>query len=151
MIIRKKNNGFTLIELMVAVAIVGILAGIAYPSYINNLTKSRRVDAEGALLGLASAMERHFTENSNYLGAAGTSATPTDTGAPWIYSDRSPMSGTKYYDLTINYADGSSFTLKAAPTNAQNGDGCLLLTNTGLRVWDTNCNDTKDVGEVPWS
>ena len=80
-IMTQKQQGFTLIELMVTVAIVGILAAIAYPSYQSSVIKSRRADAEGVLLGLANAMERHFTESNTYLGA-GT----TDTGAPSIYS-----------------------------------------------------------------
>ena len=63
------TKGFTLIELMIAVAIVGILAGIAYPSYQDSVRKSRRADAKGALLGFANAMERYFTENNSYLGA----------------------------------------------------------------------------------
>ena len=56
------TKGFTLIELMIAVAIVGILAGIAYPSYQDSVRKSRRADAQGALLGFANAMERYFTQ-----------------------------------------------------------------------------------------
>ncbi|MFI3186333.1 MAG: prepilin-type N-terminal cleavage/methylation domain-containing protein, partial [Methylococcaceae bacterium] len=58
---KQSQAGFTLIELMVTVAIVGILAAIAYPSYQDSVRKSRRADASGALLGLANAMERHFT------------------------------------------------------------------------------------------
>ena len=61
------TKGFTLVELMIAVAIVGILASIAYPSYQDSVRKSRRADAKGALLGFANAMERHFTENNSYL------------------------------------------------------------------------------------
>ncbi|MCP4091353.1 MAG: prepilin-type N-terminal cleavage/methylation domain-containing protein, partial [Gammaproteobacteria bacterium] len=56
-----KSRGFTLIELMIVVAIVGILAAIAYPSYQEQVRKSRRADANGALLGLANAMQRHAT------------------------------------------------------------------------------------------
>ena len=52
------TKGFSLIELMIAVAIVGILAGIAYPSYQESVRDSRRADAKGALLGFANSMER---------------------------------------------------------------------------------------------
>jgi type IV pilus assembly protein PilE len=89
----KKETGFTLIELMIAVAVVGILASIAYPSYIDHVRKSRRADAQGALMGLSNAMERFFTQNSTYLGAAGTSGTPANTGAPWIYPAQTPTGG----------------------------------------------------------
>jgi len=128
-----QQNGFTLIELMVTVAIVGILAGIAYPSYQDSVMKSRRADAKGALLGLANAMERHFTARNTYLGAGTIDG---DTGSPTIFSATSPVDGgTPYYNLTINAATASTYTLHAAPTGAQANDKCgtLSLTQTGVR------------------
>jgi type IV pilus assembly protein PilE len=125
------QNAFTLIELMITVAIVGILASIAYPSYQGSVMKSRRADATGALLGLANAMERHFTETNSYLGAADINGVPT------IFSATSPVDGgTPYYNLTVDPATtASSYTLNAAPTNAQSNDKCLTLTltNTGIK------------------
>lgn len=149
---QKKENGFTLIELMIVVAIIGILAGIAYPSYQDSVRKSRRSDATGALLGLANAMERHFTETNSYLGAAGTSGTPADTGAPRIYSTQSPIDGgTKYYDLTINAATASTYTLQATPIGGQASDGILQVTQTGQRSWDRNNDgDFADESEDKW-
>lgn len=122
--------GFTLIELMVTVAIVGILAGIAYPSYQDSVRKSRRVDAEGVLLGLANAMERNFTTTNSYLGAA---VGPADTGTPGIYAI--PTDTATYYTITINAATGSSYTLSAAPAGTQASDSCgtLTLTQTGVK------------------
>ncbi|MGZ8163523.1 MAG: type IV pilin protein [Methylobacter sp.] len=133
---KQTQPGFTLIELMIAVAITGILAAIAYPSYQDSVRKSRRADAKGALLGFANAMERRFTESNSYLGAAGTTATPADTGAPRIYSTQSPVDGgPAYYNLRINAATASSYTLYAAPTGVQTNDKCgtLTLTQTGAR------------------
>jgi len=128
-----KQHAFTLIELMVTVAVVGILAGIAYPSYQDSVRTSRRADAKGALLGLANAMERHFTETNSYLGAGTTGG---NTGSPTIFSATSPVDGgTPYYNLTINAATAGSYTLNAAPTGAQANDQCgtLSLTQTGVR------------------
>jgi len=128
-----KQHAFTLIELMVTVAVVGILAGIAYPSYQDSVRISRRADAKGALLGLANAMERHFTETNSYLGAGTTGG---NTGSPTIFSATSPVDGgTPYYNLTINAATAGSYTLNAAPTGAQANDQCgtLSLTQTGVR------------------
>ncbi len=128
-----KQQAFTLIELMVTVAIVGILAGIAYPSYQDSVMKSRRADAKGALLGFANAMERHFTETNSYLGAGTTNG---NTGIPTVFSATSPVDGgTAYYNLTINAATAVSYTLNAAPTGAQTNDKCgtLSLTQTGVR------------------
>ncbi len=145
----EKNTGFTLIELMIVVAIVGILAGIAYPSYQDSGRKSRRADAEGALLGFANAMERYFTENNTYLGAAGTPANPADTGAPQpsIFAKKSPIDGGKtFYNLTINAPPPppptptpaptpTTYTLYAIPTGHQANDKCgtLTLTETGKK------------------
>jgi type IV pilus assembly protein PilE len=130
--ILKKIKGFTLIELMIVVAIVGILSAIAIPSYQESVRKSRRADAKGALLGLANAMERRFTETNSYKLAAGTTGAPTDTGTPYIYNVNS--SGTdEYYNITIDAADEFSYLLGAEPKAAQASDQCgkLTLTSTG--------------------
>lgn len=128
----KQQNGFTLIELMITVVIAAILAGIAYPSYQNSVMTSRRADAKGALLGLANAMERHFTETNSYLGAGSEG----DTGSPIIFSAISPVGGgIAYYNLTITEATDSSYILNAAPTGVQADDKCgtLSLNQAGVR------------------
>jgi type IV pilus assembly protein PilE len=111
----KKQKAFTLIELMVTVAIVGILASIAYPSYQDSVRKSRREDAKGVLLGLANAMERRFTEANSYTGV-----TPTSTS---------------YYTISIT-ADANSYTLSAVPVSTDTC-GTLTLTHTGVKMPST--------------
>lgn len=127
-------NGFSLIELMITVAIVGILASIAYPSYQSSITKSRRADAKGALLGFSNAMERLFTETGEYKKAAEAAA---DTGLPTIFAQQSPVDGSEaFYILTIHAATANSYTLRATPTGVQTGDDCgnLELTNAGVKT-----------------
>ena len=130
---KEKQLGFTLIELMITVAIVGILASIAYPTYQDSVMKSRRADVKGVLLGLANAMERHYTEISSYQGAAGSKSSPVDTGTAWIYSI--PTETARFYTVTISVATASTYTLNAVPTGVQNGDKCgtLTLTHTGVK------------------
>src|SRR5437868_13637740 len=65
--------GFTLIELIITVTIVGILVAIAYPAYQDHLIASRRSDGQSALLNTAALMEHFYTENNTYVGANSTS------------------------------------------------------------------------------
>jgi len=114
-----KQKAFTLIELMISVAIVGILASIAIPSYQGSVMKSRRADAKGALLSYANTMERYFTLNNTYVGA------PANTG-------------TAYYDITVSTnpaVTANTYTLNAASKGAQAGDKCgtLTLSHTGVK------------------
>lgn len=142
-------KGFTLIELMIVVAIVAIIAAFAYPNYQDSVKKARRTDGKGALEGLAQAMERHFTANNTYLGAGTTGG---NTGAPTIYPTQAPIdSGTKFYNLTIKSATATTFTLLATPINGQVGDGVLELDNTGARRWDADNNGSFSTSEKIWN
>lgn len=136
MIQKKNQKGFTLIELLIVIAIIGILASIAYPSYQSYLYKARRADGKAALVNFGNAMERYYTEKYTYTGAASGG---NDTGSPTIFATEAPLDGnTKYYDLTINAATSTTYTLRATPKGAQSGDGYLELTSTGVRRWNKN-------------
>ena len=129
----REQRGFNLIELMVVVAIIGILAAIAYPSYLRQLQDTRRVDCTGALVGLGNAMERYYSINGSYLGAAAAGA---NTGAPAVFAASCPIDGgAATYNITIQAAAASTYMLNAAPTGAQTGDKCgtLSFSNTGVK------------------
>lgn len=120
----KKYSGFTLIELVVAMAIMVILIAVAYPSYNSYVQKTRRSDGQTALMDLANRMDRYFTENNSYAGA-----TLTTVGMPAT----SPQS---YYNLSITSATATAFTIQATPTGAQAGDttcGNLTLNQLGQK------------------
>jgi type IV pilus assembly protein PilE len=118
--------GFTLVELMIVVVIVGILAAVAYPSFTEQVRKSRRVDCAGTLLQNANAMERHFTLNNTYLGAPALLQCPADGGKVTYTVTAAPVT------------TAASFTLRAEPIGAQAGDRCgtLTLTHTGIKGVD---------------
>lgn len=148
-----KEEGFTLIELMVVVAIVAILAGIAIPSYQAQVRKTYRKDAMASLQGLAQAMERFYGQNNTYSGAAGSQSAPTANGSPWVFPAVSPTDGVARYNLTVN-GTATGYTLQATPIagSSQDGDGIIRLDNTGLRGRDRNGDgDTSDSGEATWS
>lgn len=121
----KTQRGFSLIELMIAVAIVAILAAIAYPAYNEQVTRARRSDAHSALLNMAALMEHYYTENNTYVGANA----PSDIGG-------SATSPEGHYNLSISNVTATTYTLNAAPTGAQADDttcGTLTLTNTNVK------------------
>ncbi|PCJ14911.1 MAG: pilus assembly protein PilE [Gammaproteobacteria bacterium] len=138
----RQPKGFTLTELLISVAIIGIISSIAIPMYSEQIAKTSRKDAQGALLQFQNAMERYYAEQSPYT-YRGAGASGDDTGSPGIFSTEAPLHGTdKYYDLKITAASSTTYTLSAVPKNRQDDDRCGTLTvnNTGEKTSDdTNC------------
>ena len=146
--ISRRQAGFTLIEMMIVIGVVSLLMFVAYPSYQNSAKDARRADAQTALVSFAGAMERHFTTNNSYLDAGQTG----DTGAPAIFQTATPFdSSNKHYNLTIEAATGSSYTLRASPLGGQADDGFMQLTSIGQRQWDKNNNGSIGTGEFDWN
>ena len=139
----KHNMGFTLIELVVTVAILAILSRIAYPTYTSYVKRSNRSDAEAQLTRMGQAEERWFSTNDRY---SSTTASVVAMGAvQYSPSNAQNNSTTKInYNLSPTSATSTIYLLTATPTttslNAK--DGNLTLDNTGKKCWYKNGGTT---------
>lgn len=124
---RVAARGVTLIELMIAVAVVAILASIAYPAYQDQVRKSRRSAAQAVMMEVAQKQMQIFLDRRSYAAATNTAAIQ---GAPLRVAVDSAVSS--YYDLSVTVTTPSNapptFTVTAAPKGAQASDKCGTMT-----------------------
>lgn len=136
----RQQKGFTLIELMVTVAIVGIIAGIAYPSYLKSMQKGRRADAKGALTQASQALERCYSTYGVYNSSNCAEVSALTTGF------KSPKS---YYTLSATET-GTSYTVSATAVSGgpqANDTGCTVMNLSGTGVQSSgSTSSTTDSG-----
>lgn len=111
----KRFSGFTLIELMIVVAIIGILAGVAYPAYTDYVLRANRADGKAGLLNLQVAQEKYRADCPQYAdGIHATARTCASGGTHNLVSSTSSPNGK--YTLAITAGSATSYTLTATPT-----------------------------------
>ena len=152
MIQRRFSKGFTLIELMIVVAVIGILASIAYPAYTDSVRKGKRAQARTALLEVMQQQERFMTQSNTYLGFSTTpagvlSATGyTATTFPLKYYSGDAPSAPAYW---LSAAECTSSTLRecvtvtATPTFSDPAVGALSLTSAGAKGCDGTASSSN--------
>ncbi|WP_137887307.1 type IV pilin protein [Pseudomonas sp. 2FE] len=135
----RSSKAFTLIELMIVLAVIGILAALAYPSYEEYVRRGKRAEVKASLMEGAQALERYYSTHSSYLDA--------DDNFAAVFATQSPASGVANYALAAQGAPtATSYLLRATRANSMVADPCgdFQISHTGEH---TLVNATRTVDQ----
>lgn len=144
----KNLKGFTLVELMIVVAIISIIAMFAYPVYQESVRKTKRTDAQASIIQIAGQLQRYKIANFTFFKAGTTTPiTLADAGIPSTL----PTSASPLYDLTLTDVAAGTWTLTATPKSgtAQFGDGHIVINHRGERCWTKGSDKNGGTACIP--
>ena len=135
---RNRVRGFTLIELMIAVAIIGILVAVAYPSYQGQMRKANRAAAQGFMLDVATRQQQMLMDLRQYIDVTATANFPnTPTAASPGLNLSVPPKASANYDFAVdadNTVSPPTFIITATAKGAQAPDGDITLNAAGTKT-----------------
>lgn len=121
---RRFNHGFSLVELMIVVVIIGVLSAIAFPSYTEYMRKTYRSEAKQVMSDIAQKQERYFTANAAYLPSSNVAyVAPT-----WPNFSGGSTFAERKYDIAVTQTTTADFTITATPTAPHTDPSCNVLT-----------------------
>lgn len=148
----KRSHGFTLVELMIVVAIIAILTSIAYPAYTSSILKGKRAEGRAALAELLQQQERYMTQNNVYLTFTNTAGTTSPATVPFkTYSGDNPTKAAYYLKASacsVSIAISECVMVEAVPVNSGSDleYGTLQMLSTGTKT----CTGTKNATSGCW-
>ncbi|KGD63699.1 secretion protein [Alcanivorax nanhaiticus] len=140
----RKSKAFTLIELLIVIAIISVLAAISFPSYVAYMERTHRLDTQSSMLDLASSLEIYRSQNLSYQGAKVSDLAPS-------------LANNQFYTIVLSPdplpAGSQDYEITATPksTERMKGTGAMKLNSNGESCWDETSDTSCTYGTHSWN